>query len=234
MKKRNLLNYFSKGEIILWLSEMTVIITFFCIFDRKEFATLIASLIGVTSLIFCAKGNPIGQALIIVFSTFYGFISFSCAYYGEMITYLGMTAPMAVLSLISWIKNPYSGESSEVKVERLKKLDVILLPPLTIVVTVVLYFVLRAFGTANLLTSTISVTTSFVAAFLTFKRSPYYAIAYILNDIVLIALWSLAAIKDISYLSVIVCFIAFLANDVYTFINWKKMQKKQSQTNIDT
>ena len=229
MKAKKILNYFSKGELILWIAEMVVIITFFCIFDRKEFPTLIASLIGVTSLIFCAKGNPIGQVLVIIFSTFYGFISFSCAYYGEMLTYIGMTAPMAVLSLISWLRNPYNKESSEVKVAKLKKLDIIILPPLTIIITIAFYFILRAFGTANLLTSTISVMTSFAAAFLTYKRSPYYAIAYVLNDIVLIVLWSLAAIKDISYLSVIVCFAAFLVNDIYTFINWKRMQKKQSQ-----
>lgn len=128
MKVKKILDYFSKGEFILWIAEMVVIITFFCIFDRKEFSTLIASLIGVTSLIFCAKGNPVGQILIIVFSTFYGFISFRCAYYGEMLTYLGMTAPMAILSLISWIKNPYNKESSEVRVAKLKKLDIIILP----------------------------------------------------------------------------------------------------------
>ena len=220
-------NYFSKSEIILWLCEVTLIVTFFCIFDRKGFLSLTASLIGVTALIFCAKGNPIGQALVIVFSAFYGIISFGCAYYGEMLTYLGMTAPMALISFISWIRHPSESNRSEVKIRALKKSDIIILIPSTIIVTIVFYFLLREFGTANLLTSTISVTTSFTAAYLAFKRSPYYAIAYILNDIVLIVLWSLAAIKDISYLSVIVCFIAFFINDVYTFISWKKIQKKQ-------
>ena len=38
---------------------------------------MIASLVGVTSLIFIAKGNPIGQALIVVFSLLYGAISYS-------------------------------------------------------------------------------------------------------------------------------------------------------------
>ena len=144
-----------------------------------------------------------------------------------MLTYLGMTAPMALISFISWIRHPSESNRSEVKIRALKKSDIIILIPSTIIVTIVFYFLLREFGTANLLTSTISVTTSFTAAYLAFKRSPYYAIAYILNDIVLIVLWSLAAIKDISYLSVIVCFIAFFINDVYTFISWKKIQKKQ-------
>ena len=224
---KRILNYFSKGEIILWLFEITLIITFFCIFDRKEILNLIASLIGVTALIFCAKGNPIGQALVIAFSAIYGIISFGFAYYGEMLTYLGMTAPMALISLISWVKHPNGDNRSEVKIRSLKKLDIVIMIPSTIAITVLFYFILRAFGTANLFTSTLSVTTSFSAAFLAYKRSPYYALAYILNDIVLIVLWSFAAFKSISYLSVIICFVAFFINDVYTFINWKKMQIKQ-------
>ena len=101
-------NYFSRTELILWSSSVILIVLSFCIFDRESYLTLIASMIGVTSLIFNAKGNPIGQALMIVFSLLYGVISYTFAYYGEMITYLGMTMPMAVFSLISWIKNPYN------------------------------------------------------------------------------------------------------------------------------
>ena len=140
MKK--ILNYFSKGEIIIWLFEIVLIVTFFCIFDREEFISLIASLIGVTALIFCAKGNPIGQALVIVFSVLYGIIAFGFSYYGEMLTYLGMTAPMAVISLISWVKNPNGENRSEVKIRSLKKLDILIMIPATIAVTVafILFF----------------------------------------------------------------------------------------------
>ena len=227
MKK--LLNYFSKAELILWLSSIILITTFFCIFDRKEYLNLCSSLIGSTALIFCAKGNPIGQALILIFSILYGIISFGFAYYGEMLTYLGMTAPMAVFALVSWIRHPYENNRSEVKIYSLSKLDIILTIPLAIAVTVVFYFLLKALGTANLWVSTFSVTTSFVAAYFSFKRSPYFAIAYAANDIVLIVLWILAAFENISYVSVIVCFVAFLANDIYSFINWNRMQKRQSE-----
>lgn len=90
-------NYFSKSEIALWISSVMLIIISFCVFDRTNYLTLCASLIGVTSLIFNAKGNPIGQLLMIVFSLLYGIISYSFSYYGEMITYLGMTMPMAIV-----------------------------------------------------------------------------------------------------------------------------------------
>lgn len=66
--------------------------------------------------------------------------------------------------------------------------------------------------------------------YLTFRRSPYFALAYAANDLVLIWLWILAAITDISYLSVIVCFILFFANDLYGFYSWKRMQKQQNQS----
>lgn len=191
--------------------------------------TLIASVIGATSLIFNAKGNPIGQVLMVIFSILYGIISYTFSYYGEMITYLGMTAPMAVFALISWLRNPYNGNKAEVKVNSLKKQETIFMSLLAAVITFGFYFILRYFHTANLIPSTISVTTSFLAVYLTFRRSPYFALAYAANDIVLIVLWILATLSDISYLSVIICFVAFLVNDIYGFINWLKMQKRQQR-----
>lgn len=226
---KDAINYFSKTEIMLWLSSVTFIISSFLIFDRGNYLTLAASLIGATSLIFCAKGNPIGQILMIVFSVLYGIISFTFAYYGEMITYLGMTAPMAVFALISWLKNPYNGNKAEVKVNTISGLEIIFMLILAAVVTVIFYFVLKFFNTANLIPSTISVTTSFIAVYLTFRRSPYFPLAYAANDLVLIVLWILASLSDSSYISVVICFMMFLANDIYGFISWIKMRKRQTQ-----
>ena len=201
-----LFKYFSKAELLLWSLSVSFIITSFCFFDRESYLTLIASLIGVTSLIFNAKGNPIGQALMVVFSLLYGIISYRFAYYGEMITYLGMTMPMAVFALIAWLKNPYKGNKAEVKVNSIGKSEQILMLFLTIVVTVVFCFILKHFDTANIIPSTVSVTTSFIAVYLTFRRCPAFALAYATNDIVLIV----------------------LLNDMYGYISWQRMKKRQS------
>lgn len=228
MKK--LLNCFTKSEIILWCVSVLLVLVSFFVFDRENYLTLAASVIGVTSLIFNAKGNHFGQVLMIVFSVFYGIISYSFAYYGEMITYLGMTGPMAVFALISWLKNPFNGNKSEVKVNHLGKKEVLFMTLLSVAVTAVFYFILEYFSTANIFFSTVSVTTSFVAVYLTFRRSEYYAVAYAANDIVLIILWTMAAKIDLSYISVIICFIMFLVNDLYGFISWKRMHKRQQKT----
>ena len=65
------------------------------------------------------------------------------------------------------------------------------------------------------------------AQYLTFRRSPYFALAYAANDVVLIVMWTMAAKEDISYLSVIICFVMFLVNDLYGFVSWKRMEKRQ-------
>ena len=222
--------YFTKAELTLWGSSVVLIMLTFLLFDRVNFMTLAASLIGVTSLIFNAKGNPIGQALMIVFSLLYGLISYRFSYYGEMATYLGMTGPMALFALISWLRNPYKGNKAEVEVNQIGAAEWILMLILSVVVTVVFYFILDHFGTANMLPSTISVTTSFIAVYLTFRRSPFFALAYAANDIVLIVLWVMASIEDISYLSVMICFVLFLVNDIYGYISWRKMEQRQKSS----
>lgn len=192
-----------------------------------DYLTLIATWVGITSLIFASKGNVLAQILMIVFSVLYGVISFRFRYWGEMITYLGMSMPMAIWSTITWIKNPSIDGTGEVAIQRLKKSQVLVLTICSIVVTGVFYFVLRLLNTPNIVFSTISVTTSFFATSLTMLRSSYYAIGYAMNDLVLIVLWSLATIENPIYMPVVINFIIFFINDIYGFINWKKRENIQ-------
>jgi len=224
----NLKGYFSKSEIMLWSFSTILVLISFLVFDRSNGLILCASLIGVTYLIFNAKGNPAGQVLVIIFSMLYGAISYRFSYFGEMITYLGMTTPMGVLALISWLRNPYNGNRAEVRVNSISMIETVFMSVLALIVTIIFYFILQAFHTANIIPSTLSVTTSFMAVYLTFRRSPFYAIAYSANDIVLIILWIMASMTDTRYISVVVCFAVFLINDIYSFFSWQKMRKRQA------
>lgn len=230
-KIKKVCGYFSFAEKILWVCSVFIIVSFFMVFDGENYLTLTASLVGVTSLILNAKGNPLGQFLMVIFSVLYGIISYSFRYYGEMLTYLGMTAPMAVFALISWLKNPYEGKKSQVKVGEISKIECVFMIILTGIVTLIFYYVLKFFNTQNLFFSTVSVTTSFLAVYLTFRRSAFYAVAYAMNDIVLIILWTMASMTNVSYVSVVICFMVFFVNDLYGFLNWRKMKIKQKKSN---
>ena len=212
----------------LWLTSIAVVAGTYIGFQSGDMLSLLASLIGVTALIFVAKGHVLGQMLTIVFAVFYGVISWAFQYYGEVITYLCMTAPMAAVALVTWLRNPYK-DSAEVTVRRLNGKQWALMLTLAALVTAAFYFILRAMGNAALAVSTLSITTSFLASYLTAMRSPYYALAYAANDLVLIVLWVIAALTDISSVPMVACFVMFFANDLYGFVSWKRMEKRQQE-----
>ena len=218
----------SRFEVVLWAVSVAVVTGTFLLFHGGDALNLAASLIGVTALIFVAKGHALGQLLTIVFAALYGVISLRVRYYGEMVTYLGMTAPMALLALITWLRNPYRG-TQEVAVHRMSRREALFMALLTALVTAAFYFILRALGNAALAVSTLSVTTSFLASYLTARRSPFYALAYAMNDLVLIVLWVLSSLQDISGVAMVACFAMFFLNDMYGFVNWQRMARRQGR-----
>ena len=229
MKKKlyNPFRFLSKFEWGLWILSLLVVTVSFFLGGEGGLLSLFASLLGITALIFVAKGDVTGQVLTVVFSILYAVISWDLHYYGEMITYLCMSAPIAAFSVVSWLRHPYATDRAEVKMERLSFRETVWTFVLTASVTYVFYWILRALGNAELLISTLSVTTSFLASYLLFRRSPYYALAYAANDVVLIVLWVIATMEKLSYLSMVACFAMFLCNDLYGFFNWLRLRKRQ-------
>lgn len=225
--KKKFLKYFSPIEWTIWMVSVLVITLAFCLAGDFQPLTLVASLVGVTSLIFIAKGNVLGQFLIILFSILYAIVSYTQRYYGEMITYLGMSLPSAAVACVTWLKNPSKKGKSEVQIAEMSGKKWLFLAVFAAAVTAAFYFILKAFDTNRLYLSTLSVTTSIVPATLLIFRNPYYAVGYACNDLVLIGLWTYSCFSSLSYLPMLVCFIAFFVNDMYGFYNWKRMQKRQ-------
>ncbi len=234
MKRFSLITYFSPFEWGLAAFSYAVIITAYFLGGEGGLLSLLSSLLGIVCLLLIAKGNPLGHVFSIVFGCLYAIVSYTYAYYGEMATYLGMTVPMSVASLVVWLRHPYGKGHAEVCVGQITRRDAVLLPILTVLVTVGLYFPLAYLGTENILISTLSVTTSFVAVYFTMRRSPFYAIGYAVNDVVLIVLWVLASLENLAYLSVVACFSTFLINDLYGFFNWIRLERKQQHQEKST
>ena len=123
--------------------------------------------------------------------------------------------------------NPY-GDSQIVTIrQKLSGRLILRMILLTAAATAGFGWLLALLHTASLPVSIVSVTTSFLAAFLTACRSPYYALAYAANDLVLIVLWILAARTDASCIPMIACFAMFLVNDGYAFVSWRKRARTQ-------
>ena len=203
----NPLKTLTKKEWLLWLVSLTVVILSNLATNDLDLLTLIWA-----------------QFLMIIFCILYGIISFRFHYWGEMITYLGMTLPMAAWSAITWLRNPSEENENEVAIRTLNKKHIIGLTISTVIVTGIFYYILAWLDTPNIMFSTLSIVTSFIAASLTMLRSSYYAVGYAANDIVLIVLWVLASLENPAYIPVVVNFAIFLLNDMYGFVSWKKRE----------
>ena len=152
----NPLKTLTKKEWLLWLASLAAVIISNFATNDLDLLTLISALLGVTSLIFAAKGSVWAQFLMIVFCILYGIISFRFHYWGEMITYLGMTLPMAAWSAITWLQNPSEENENEVAIQTLNKKHIIGLIISTIIVTSIFYYILMWLDTPNIIFSTLS------------------------------------------------------------------------------
>ncbi len=224
---RNPLRLLKIRDWILWGCSVCAVTVSELLSPQTGILSLTDALIGVTALIFMAKGHYLAQILIILFSVLYGAVSFSFRYYGEMLTYIGMTLPMAVISLVSWLRNPYDNTGTVAVQTKLPRKTLLSILLLTAAATALFGLLLAMLRTARLPVSILSVATSFLAAALTACRSPFYALAYAANDLVLIVLWILAARLDASCIPMVVNFCMFLCNDIYGFLCWKQMASKQ-------
>ena len=189
---------------------------------------LISSILGVTFLIFVAKGSVWGQIFTLAFAVFYVIKSYVFKYYGEVLISFLMMIPLAVFSIVTWYRNPYKKGENVVRICRISFKEICFSVLCACAVTVAFYFILKALGTANLIVSTISVFTSFLASYLMLRRNSFYAVMFMLNDLVLIVLWGMSCAVDIANVSIVVCFFIFLINDTYGFIRWKMREKEQN------
>ena len=227
---KNPFKLLTKYDIMLWVASVIAIVLAFSLSSSRDYLTLVSSLTGVSALMFIVKGSVVGQFITVVFSVFYGVVSYYFKYYGEMITYLGMSAPASIFAIISWLRHPFK-DSAQVQVSKLNGKKIGIVAALSVALTVAFYFILRACGTTNLIISTVSVTTSVLAASFSFLRSPLYGLAYAANDVVLIIMWVMATVKNIAYLPMVICFSLFLIYDLYGFFSWRAMRgKQQNQT----
>lgn len=219
-------------EIIFLVSSIVAIVTCFIFGVDKNWFSLVVSIVGVVSVMSVAKGLVFAPFINIVYNILYAIISISQKYYGEAIIYIGLMIPISIASIVSWLKNKNSSNQSVVEVNKIHGYEYLWLAIGTLIATVIFYFVLRALNTNELIVSTISLITSAVASYLMLRRCSYYAIAFILNDFILIVLWSIVVINSGTlYLPTVISFCVFLVNDIYGFIHWKLEERKQNLNN---
>ena len=190
------------------------------------------TLLYIWTALLLAKGKYSCYIVGIISTFFYAFVSYSNSYYGEVIIAMCCTLPLMVIGLINWLKHQDSTNTVIIKEITKKELLLVLLSQA--IMFTGYYFLLKVFNTNNLLVSTFSVVASIIATYLTARRSEHGFIGFIINDIILIILWSIPVIKgNTNIIPVLLCPVLLFINDIYGVYNWKKIKINQAIKNTN-
>lgn len=173
-----------------------------------------------------AKGKYSCYIIGIISTFFYAFVSYSNSYYGEVIIAMCCTLPLMVIGLVNWLKHQDSTNTVIIKEITKKELIIVLISQ--VVLFYGYYSLLKFFNTNNILVSTFSIIASVIATYLTARRSEHGFVGFIINDIILIVLWSIPVINgNTNIIPVLLCPTLLLINDIYGVYNWKRIKNKQ-------
>lgn len=217
-------------EIIFLVVSLLTITTCFIFAKDKNILSFIASLLGIVSVIMVAKGLVVAPFFCIVSNILYAVLSLTQRFYGESIIYFCLMIPINIGTIITWLKHKNSKNSDVVQVNKLKKVEYLAVLGVALVSTVAFYFLLKAINTNELIVSTLSLIFSLVAAYLSFRRCKFYALAFLIDDVIQIVMWGLAInASGIAFLPTLICFALYLINDIYALFHWIHEEKNQSR-----
>ena len=195
---------------------------------KSDLLTPICSIVGIITALLLAKGKYMGQVFGVLICILYSIVSFKNKFYGEVIIYLGISLPMYIMGIISWIRHQEK-KTKSVEVNKISKKEWIVVSFASILVFVGIYFLLKAFNTNQLIVSSLSVLDSLFSSYLLIRRSKYGFYFYVVNDLTLIVLWGIPCITGSFFLiPMLMNPIINLVNDTYAIYNWKKLEKMQS------
>ena len=214
------------AELILYFAGLALIVTMSVCFGAS-WISAITGIFGLSCVIFAAKGKVIGIFFTWLMIVFYSILSYKNKYYGEVFINACLMFPMTIISLVAWIKN--LGKDYVVKVNSIKKSEIITVFCVAAVAFVAFYFILRALNTSQLLVSTISIVTSVLATYFQSRRSKYGFLAFLFNDVVLCVLWLFATLEDIKNVAMLTAVALYVISDIYGFISWGVLQKRQQK-----
>ena len=199
------------------------------IYSKSNLLTIFAALSGITTALLLSKGKSIGQMSGIISCTLYLIISFKNSYYGEVLIYVLLKIPMYIMGTLSWLKHK-DKKTNTVSVNDINKKEWLMISLASILTFIVMYYLLRAFNTSELLISTISVVIGLIATYLLFRRSKYGFIFYVVGDIILMMLWGAPILKgNLTLLPMLINPIINMINDSYGIYNWRKLERIQKK-----
>lgn len=220
-------NYFKDWNLYekLYLSLGIIITIFITIISKSSIISMLYVITYITNALLASKGRP--ECYIFGFTgiIFYGYLSYTQKYYGELIILIFMSIPVMIMGVISWLNNKID---NTIIINTLSKKEIFLAIFSQILMFGIYYQILKYFNTNMLIVSSLSIIASLLALYFGSRRSEISYYFYLLNDIIGITLWITPIINgEDGIISVIFGPLLLFINDIYGVYNWKKLKKEQ-------
>ena len=217
---------------ILYLTISLSAVIFVSIFFKSTVLTTIYSIVGILSVFILTKGVFFAPLCLIVMYGLYVVLAYLNGLYGESIIYGAVFIPIQIIAVISWFsKKKKTGDVFVI--EKIKVKEWIILLTIASACSVGIYFMLGVFHTKYLILSTITFVLSGIANYLTFRRTEYSFVVYIINNVFFSLLWLMPLIKGgetgNSLIPMAVSSVAFFVINITGLLSWRKMKKEQNQ-----
>lgn len=228
MKKcHNKENFFSKKAVALFvISHCFIILPYFIcpIFGAHiDILSVLTSIVGIWGIFYIAKGDLIAHYIYILYSILYSIVSLIAGYYGETIIYTFVMLPIHINSILSWKKHLRQTGKKTVEAQKINKKQIIISTSIALVLSVPFYFLLANINTEMPFCSTLSLSSSCLAAYFMLKRTDFFSIIFAFDDLFLIILWSVKMFNDdISCMPTLLVCLGLFISDFYSAISWKK------------
>lgn len=222
-------------EIVFLAVSFIALIACFFATNNTNYLSLISAIVTVFYVMTAAKGLYWSPLANIVCLVFYIWVSATQAFWGEVIRDAALLFPLAVVGCITWIKNRDKHNEQVVKVRNLSWQEYLYTLLAGIVGGVGVYFLLDALGTNQVILNTITFTLAVMATYLLYRRSRWYAILFLVNNIVTIVLWALTFdASGLEFLPIMLSYVINSLLNIYGLFMWRRNAHTQhKQSNID-
>lgn len=206
-----------------WLIVSAILIVVLYIIWGESLISLISALTGIISVVLCAKGKISNYAFGIVNALTYAWVSYAAHLYGEAMYNTIFMVPMIIIGIITWKKNM---NESEVKARNLSLKGWVITIASTVLAVLIYRQILFALGGNLTWIDASSTVISVIATILMVMRYTEQWVMWIVVNGISVVMWLIVVAKgDMSNITTVIMWSAYLLNSSYGFSNWRKMAK---------
>ena len=181
----------------------------------------ISAFFGITYTILAGKGTPICYIFGITGSSFYGYLAFHNALWGNLLLYMGYYVPMQILGYFRWQKHLKS-DSYEIVKTSLTKKEILYLIVISILTCIITAFILTVSKDKSPIIDSITTVLSIAGMYLTVKRAiEQWCFWMIVNGLSAI-MWIKIALTGEKVFSTVIMWSVYFLLAIYFYCTWKK------------